>query len=91
MVILIADWDWVLIMSNEQPDYFSYLLRLWREKRQRRMVWRASLQGSLTGKRQNFASLEELFVFLRRQTGAECDEDGDVGGSEHQRPPATLE
>jgi hypothetical protein len=34
------------------------------------MTWLASVESSLTGKRQGFASLDDLFAFLRRQTGA---------------------
>jgi hypothetical protein len=33
-------------------------------------VWRASLKCAQTGERQGFASLDELFGFLRRQIGA---------------------
>ena len=68
---------------GEQPDYLSYLLRLWREsddgKPHRedaesghaggKVVWRASLESVCTGERRSFASLEELFDFLREQTG----------------------
>ena len=68
-------------MSKEQPDYLSYLLRLWRDAgdgpRQMKpgAAWRASLQRSLAGERRIFGSLDELFAFLRRQTG----ENGDNG------------
>jgi hypothetical protein len=71
-------------MDDEQPTYFSYLLRVWRGQDDRmlhpvddashytrkRMTWLASVESSLTGKRQGFASLDDLFAFLRRQTGA---------------------
>jgi len=70
-------------MSREPSDYYSCLLRLWREDGQYQTSWRASLEGSLTGTRPRtrhaFASLEELFVFLRRQVGAECDATTDKG------------
>jgi hypothetical protein len=55
--------------SQEQRDYQSYLLRLWRESDGEVPVWRASLKSSHTGKKVGFGSLEELFEFLRRQTG----------------------
>jgi hypothetical protein len=58
------------MMSNEQPDYMSYLLRLWRETAQGQTVWWASLESSLTSERQVFTSLCDLFQFLRQQTGA---------------------
>ena len=68
-------------MKHERPDYYSYLLRLWRENdranivgHQRRCekqyVWRASLEDSLTRKRQGFSSLDDLFAFLQQETGA---------------------
>lgn len=59
-------------MRREQPDYLSYLVRLWRTGDQHpfgRRVWRASLESPHTGERWSFASLEELFDFLERQTG----------------------
>ena len=68
--------------SVEQTDYFSYLLRLWRVTERgdtlrtgKQTAWRASLQSSRTGEKQGFASLENLFAFLRRQTGAVLDTD----------------
>jgi hypothetical protein len=70
--------------SVEQIEYFSYLLRLWRVtecsdtlRTCRQTAWRASLQSSRTGEQQGFASLNELFAFLRRQTGAVSDTDED--------------
>jgi hypothetical protein len=70
-------------MVGEQPDYLSYLLRLWRvndggtshredgesEHAGGKAVWRASLESVRTGERRSFASLEELFDFLREQAG----------------------
>jgi hypothetical protein len=63
---------------GEQPAYLSYLLRLWQVDTEgvgqvSATVWRASLESSLTGKRQGFADLDELFEFLQRQTGAVAD------------------
>jgi hypothetical protein len=65
-------------MSNEQPDYLSYLLRLWREKGKGQAAWRASLERSRTAKRQVFPSLDDLFEHLQRRTGAVFDTDGDA-------------
>jgi hypothetical protein len=70
-------------MTKEHPDYVSFMLRLWRENDEEErehgaieQVWRASLESSRTGEHWGFASLCELFAFLRRQTGAveEVDE-----------------
>jgi hypothetical protein len=75
-------------MTERQPDYFSYLLRLWRVSRRgssqagdEEALWRASLQDPLTDERVNFASLEDLVAFLRRQMGLVSDADRDEGGS----------
>ena len=62
-------------MAQEQPDYLSYLLRLWRvsgdarSHREGKAVWRASLKNPQTRERKGFASLDALFDFLREQTG----------------------
>jgi hypothetical protein len=61
--------------TKAQPDYLSYLLRLWRvsedqsAQRGGRAGWRASLQSPHSGERVGFAGLEELFGFLLQQTG----------------------
>jgi hypothetical protein len=54
--------------TGEQADYVSYLLRLWRENDEEK-GWRASLESVHTGECKGFASLDDLFVFLQRQTG----------------------
>jgi hypothetical protein len=64
-------------MSNEQPDYLSYLLRLWREKGKEQTPWRASLERPRTARRQVFPSLDDLFEYLQRQTGVAFLTDGD--------------
>ena len=77
-------------MSREQPDYMSYLLRLWREGGEGATNWRASLESALTGKRHAFPGRMELFAFLQRQTVAGHDADEDEGAT-GQRSAATLE
>jgi hypothetical protein len=72
------------IVSGKQSGYLSYLLRLWQDNNgdtlcsrdeapldhtEDKAVWRASLESSLTGEKHGFASLDDLFAFLRRQTG----------------------
>ena len=76
-------------MTEGQPDYFSYLLRLWRvsngvsaQAGAEGTLWRASLQDPLTDERVNFASLDDLVAFLRRQMGLVSNADRDEGGSE---------
>jgi hypothetical protein len=56
-------------MARETRPYISYLLRLWQIKSQGSPVWRASLEEPHTGQRRGFASLEDLFDFLRQETG----------------------
>lgn len=51
----------------QQPaPYHSFLVRLWRE--QGHPDWRASARSIQTGEEQQFAHLEQLFVFLHTQT-----------------------
>ena len=82
-------------MDKEQPNYFSYLLRLWREDddeilhpvdeapdhTESRPIWLASLESSLTGKRHGFANLDSLFSFLRRQAGMVSDPESEEAGT----------
>jgi len=55
-------------MDDQQRQYRSYLLRLWRAGSQGRWVWRASLEDPRSGERKSFADLERLFAFLKQQT-----------------------
>ena len=50
-------------------DYFSYLLRLWREIEET-VVWRASLQDTRTGERMGFATLDDLMEYIRHHVEA---------------------
>ena len=54
--------------SRDKPVYLSYLLRLWRVEGGEQPVWRASLKSARGGEQVGFASLEELFEFLQKQT-----------------------
>jgi len=64
-------------MSEERPDYLSYLLRLWRASCKGKVVWRASLQSSDTLERKGFSNLDDLFDFLREQIGVPSETNGD--------------
>ena len=66
---------------QEQRDYQSYLLRLWRESDEVGSVWRASLKSSRTGEKVGFGSLEELFDFLQKQTRAKPGMGGETQDS----------
>jgi hypothetical protein len=74
-------------VSRKRHDYLSYLLRLWKASDGEVPVWRASLRSSRTGEKVGFASLEDLFEFLRQQTGVVHSADsghdaGDLGSGE---------
>jgi len=71
-------------MLEEQADYLSYLLRLWRvdeaggpssgpgvDSSLEAITWRASLESAHSSERWFFASPEELYAFLLRQIGLE--------------------
>jgi hypothetical protein len=57
-------------MPQERRPYIAYLLRVWQVEGKEGPSWRASVEEAHTGERQGFASLEELFDFVREQTGA---------------------
>ena len=72
------------VNMDSQRQYRAYLLRLWRDGPQQR--WHATLEEPQTGARHSFATREELFDFLARQTddvtapgGAGGTEDGGLG------------
>jgi hypothetical protein len=72
--------------GREQPDYQSYLLRLWRVD-EGDEVWQVSLESARTGERRGFADLEAMLDFLRRRTALRpttgTEEDG-ARGSERR-------
>ncbi len=58
-------------LASTQPDYYSFLLRVW----QTPQGWRASLDDTPTGRRLGFASLEQLFAHLMQLTEGEIKTD----------------
>jgi hypothetical protein len=54
------------VSFEERPAYLSYLLRLWQEDKEGQ-AWRMSLENAHTDERKGFASLDELFSFLRQR------------------------
>ncbi|MBN1487952.1 MAG: hypothetical protein JW981_09945 [Anaerolineae bacterium] len=52
-------------MKKTQPEYLSYLLRLWHPGNGK--SWHVMLEQVGTGERHGFATLEELFAFLKQQ------------------------
>ena len=61
-------------MEPGQPDYRSYLLRLWRVSDDERPAWRAVLKSSRTGEEVGFGSLDALFQYLRSEASLEPGE-----------------
>lgn len=60
-------------MSKRPSAYHSFLLRMWLVEDKGTTIWRASLESPHSGERTNFATLDELFNFLRRQTDQSAD------------------
>jgi hypothetical protein len=54
---------------RDQPDYLSYLVRLWRVSAGGATTWRASVECPHTGEQVGFAGVQDLFDFLSEQTG----------------------
>jgi hypothetical protein len=58
-------------MNEIKHVYCSYLLRIWIEPTDGEK-WRFSLEDTRTGKRQGFASLENLKIYLDELIKDEC-------------------
>lgn len=54
-------------MAEERRRYRAYLLRLWWAGHDGEAGWRASLEEPHTGVRHGFATLDQLFAFLKEQ------------------------
>jgi hypothetical protein len=63
--------------TRERRDCASYLLRLWRVGDAEGPTWRASLKSVHNGEQVGFASLDDLFHFLRKETGTLLGADRD--------------
>jgi hypothetical protein len=61
-------------MSEKEPGYVSYLLRLWQAWRGGALIWHASLESPTTGERRGFASMADLFACLEQETAMDEDE-----------------
>ena len=55
-----------MIKNEALGCYASYLLRIWCEKVNGRLIWRASLENPETGERTGYASFELLLEYLHR-------------------------
>ncbi len=61
-------------MDTEEAGYRSFLLRLWRVKKDSEYTWRASLENPRTAQKYNFASLEALCEYLLKFNSVAEDE-----------------
>ena len=55
-------------ISTPRPDYYSFLVRLWRVTAEGGPAWRGSLQRPGSAEVVGFAGLEELCRLLRAET-----------------------
>jgi hypothetical protein len=60
-------------MSDPQPRYLSFLVRLWRAGHNGAALWRASVDNPHTAERHYFADLAALFAFLEAQTAGQVE------------------
>jgi len=72
-------------MTDQQPRYMAYLIRLWEADANGEPVWRASAQSPHTGERHAFADLQRLFAFLEERTGRDAQGEG-AGSAQHAEP-----
>lgn len=61
--------------TQDASTYQAYLLRLWRDNPQ--SPWRATLQSAATEELRHFATLTDLWAFLRAEMGVQDDDDND--------------
>ena len=61
------------MMEDQRRSYLAYLLRLWQVKSKGGTTWRVTLQSPQSGDRIGFDRLEDLFDYLREQTGESSD------------------
>lgn len=81
-------------MSKQSTNYFSFLLRAWRDHEG--SPWRFSLEGTHAGESLRFTELQGLVAFLEDQVGAAASdpalpvEEGQDNGNPAHVPPPPL-
>ena len=65
------------MLIRESRGYLAYMLRLWQVGEDAE-VWRAAVENAHTGARHGFANLDDLFVFLKDQTGQNLSPAGEA-------------
>ena len=66
-------------MVEDEPVYLSFLVRLWRTGDGEMGTWRASVEDARTRDCRGFASLEQLFDYLRASVGEQLGASSDRG------------
>lgn len=68
---------------SENRHYLSYLLRLWKESSHVPPLWRASLQSPHSEEIHGFSGLEDLFDYLKDQTGEKISKGMSADSRQH--------
>ncbi len=63
--------------DKDQPEYYSFLLRIWRTGQKEEGEWRATLEHITSGEKYVFTSLKELFRFIWQKTSQATELDLD--------------
>lgn len=63
-------------MPTSSLEYTSFLIRLWREPSASEQNWLVQVEHIPGGEKEYFASLEELFAFIRAQLPGPAGERG---------------
>jgi hypothetical protein len=86
------------LIHDDSDQYQSYFLRIWASRCQGRAHWRASVESPATGEYQTFATLDELFLYLKARLRLPSDSDSgitpqalDEGAEGDRPPPAALD
>ena len=67
---------------SRPPGYHSFLLRMWQTRDGERLTWCASLERPGTRERRGFATLDQLFDFLKDQTAPQLGKVGTWTGEQ---------
>jgi hypothetical protein len=72
------------------PDYFAYLLRIWRGDSREQAAWRAALEDPHTRQVIAFGSIEALCRYLVQLSEASSKENQPRPGSDCEEPSPNL-
>ena len=59
--------------KKNHRSYKAFLIRLWLTSEADIATWRASVEDAATGRKQYFASLSAMFIYLLDETGVVND------------------